>query len=382
MTASFSGKEEVEVGFVPNLSVKQGLDHLAARLDPIIAATLAAEVGDHPWTVVLEILDRHKGFTTRRTYATGDLQAQLRVLTERLGGLGYPFNDPQRTVSTLGSELRIVRNQLAHMHTFTTDEAFRAHDFSVRLLTHFHDDGTDEAARLRREALAALAAAEGITERAAEQTAAPAPLPASGDDRNEDDSAETSDDEDVAPDPSVLVRDPSILGATRTPFEAWTIVPVGGVDVLDALPKKAAKEKVRSVAVEIAEYEGPIALDRLVQMTARSFGLYRVRATREKKLAYQVRQSGLYIDNDRFVWPSGIEPAGWTEFRPNDNTAHRPFTDISPIEIANAARFISNQHPGISDVELEAKVLETFGRKRRSAQIGTHLAKARLAADR
>ena len=154
--------------FKPNLSVKEGLDHLAKRLDPIIGDRLAANLGGHPWTVVLEILDQKKGFTSGYKYWTYDLQAQLRMLTERFGDFGYPFDDHHRTVSTIGNELRIVRKQMAHMHEFTVDEAFRANDFAVRLLEHFGDsEGLDEAKRIRHEALAALAAQEGVTEQVA-----------------------------------------------------------------------------------------------------------------------------------------------------------------------------------------------------------------------
>lgn len=371
--------------FKPNLSVKEGLDHLAKRLDPIITGRLAGELGDHSWTVVLEILDEKKGFSTGRKYWVHDLQAQLRMLTERLGDFGYPFDDRQRTVSTLGNELRIVRNQLAHMHDFSVEEAFRANDFSVRLLDHFDDDGLDEAKSIRHEALVALASAEGVTEQAAEQSAAVRSVTHVG---GEEEPAGTvvgqdeTEPEVVAPDPVVLVREPSVIGDKRLGFEPWTVVRVGGVDVLDDLPKKVAKEKVRAAAVEIATYEGPIHLDRLVQMTAQSFGLQRVRSSREKKLAYQVQQAGLFVDADRFVWPREIDPGSWREFRPNDSTADRPFVHISPVEIANAARFIQAKRADPSEDELAGAVLQTFGRKRRTKQIAAHLANAmsRLAA--
>lgn len=367
------------MSFKPNLSVKEGLDHLAKQLDAVIASRLAGDLGDHPWTVVLEILDEKKGYSAGRRYWTHDLQAQLRMLTERLGDFGYPFDDKQRTVSTLGNELRIVRNQLAHMHDFSVEEAFRANDFSVRLLAHFSDDGLDEARRIRHEGLAALAAMEGVTERAA---AATAMVPAVYPEGTVDASSEAVDDENpevlevVSPDPDVLVQIPSAIGDKRLEFEAWSVVPVGGVDVLDDLPKKDAKEKVRAAAVEIATYEGPIHLDRLVQMTAQSFGLQRVRSAREKKLAYQIRQAGLFVDADKFVWPREIDSGVWHEFRPNDSAADRPFTHISPVEIVNAARFIKMKRGDLNKDQLGVAVLQTFGRKRRTKQIATHLAKA------
>lgn len=118
-------------------------------------------------------------------------------------------------------------------------------------------------------------------------------------------------------------------------------------------------------------------LDRLVQMTAQSFGLQRVRAAREKKLTYQIQQTGLFVDADRFVWPREIDPGLWTEFRPNDSAAERPFVHVSPTEIVNAARFIQAKHPGITDDQFDVAVLQTFGRKRRTKQIGAHLAKAK-----
>lgn len=365
--------------FKPNLSVKEGLDHLAKRLDPIIAAKLAPNLGGHQWTVVLDILDEKKGFSNSYQHWTYDLQAQLRMITERLGDFGYPFDDKQRTVSTLGNELRIVRKQMAHMHDFTAEEAFRANDFCLRLLEHFgDDDGLEEARRIRHEALAVLAAEEGVTQQDAELTTPPAimvedepePAPAT-------DQAPAAESDLVTPDPAVLEREPTVIGATRLEFEPWTVVHVGTVDVLDDLPKKAAKEKVRAVAVEIATYEGPIHLDRLVDKTAQSFGLQRVRTGREKKIGYQIQQAGLFVDADKFVWPREIDPGSWTEFRPSDSNADRPFIHISPSEIANAARFIKAKQPGITEDDLDVAVLQTFGRKRRTKQLAAHLAKAK-----
>lgn len=366
--------------FKPNLSVKEGLDHLAKRLDPIIAAKLAPNLGEQPWTVVLDVLDQKKGFSGSYQHWTYDLQAQLRMLTERLGDFGYPFDDKQRTVSTLGNELRIVRKQMAHMHDFSVEETFRANDFCVRLLNHFGDNaGLDEARRIRHDALIALAVEEGVTEQvAAASIASPASAKAEESDSAPlPDTKPAAESEVVTPDPEVLEREPSVIGGKRLEFEPWTVVQVGTVDMLDDLPKKVPKEKVRAVAVEIATYEGPIHLDRLVDKTAQSFGLQRVRAGRKKKISYQIQQAGLFVDADKFIWPREINPGSWSEFRPNDSRADRPFVHISPVEIANAARLIKAKHPGIADDELDVAVLQTFGRKRRTRQLTAHLAKAR-----
>lgn len=357
-------------------SVDKGLHHLARRLDPIIGKRLAPNLGGLPWPTVLTELDKMRG-KPPKSYAATDLQSQLKAITERLGNLGFPFDDHTRLVSALGSELRIVRNRWAHHDDLTTLDAWRAHDFAVRLLEHFDDrDGVTGANDLRDEAFRALAEEKGVASHAAE--AAPTPIPSPSPPATDPSTAEV-----VRPDPAVLTRTPAdaastpTIGSGRLEFEAWTVVPVGDVSVLDDLPKKAAKEKVRAVATEIAEFEGPIHLDRLAQLTAASFGVQRLWPAREKKLIYQIRQTGLMVDGDKFVWPSDLDPKTWAEFRPNDSTIDRPFIQISPIEIANAMRLLIARTPGISEGDLDASALQTFGRKRKTKQFAGHLKRAR-----
>jgi hypothetical protein len=356
-------------------SIDTGLHHLAGRLDPIIGKRLAPNLGGLPWPTVLTELDKMRG-KPPKSYSATDLQSQLKAITERLGNLGFPFDDHTRLVSALGSELRIVRNRWAHHDELTTLDAWRAHDFAVRLLEHFGDRaGVTAANGLRDEAFQALAEEKGVAAHAAEAAVVPVPAAAPAD-------ADPSTAEVVRPDPAVLTRTAAdaastpTIGSGRLEFEAWTVVPVGDVSVLDDLPKKAAKEKVRAVATEIVEFEGPIHLDRLAQLTAASFGVQRLWPAREKKLIYQIRQTGLMVDGDKFVWPSDLDPKTWSEFRPNDSTIDRPFTQISPIEIANAMRVL-NANTGISDGDLDAAALQTFGRKRKTKQFAAHLERAR-----
>jgi len=359
-------------------SVDKGLHHLAGRLDPIIAARLAPSLGGLPWPTILTEIDKMRG-KPPKSYVATDLQSQLKAITERLGNLGFPFDDHTRLVSALGSELRIVRNRWAHHDELTTLDAWRTHDFAVRLLEHFgDDDGVAGASNLRDEAFCALAEEKGIAAHAAppipEQVLMP-PTPRASD---------PATAEVVRPDPVVLTRvdaaSTPTIGAERFEFEPWTVVPVGDVAVLDDLPKKVAKEKVRAVATEIAEFEGPIHIDRLAQLTAASFGVQRLWSAREKKLTYQIRQTGLLVDDDKFVWPSDLDPKSWDEFRPNDSTVDRPFTQISPIEIANAMRLLRSGTPGLSTIDLDAATLQTFGRKRKTKQFAAHLEKARALA--
>ncbi|MEV0947547.1 DUF3320 domain-containing protein [Rhodococcus sp. NPDC049939] len=367
--------------FNPKLSVSEGLDHLAERLDPIIAARFAAELPQQPWTVILAHLDKVAG-KPARNYSTTDLQTQLKMFTRRLGKFGFPFDDNRQTVSTLGRELTIVRNARAHGDPFARLDAWRAHDYCVRLLDYFADtDGLVKATALRQEALLAYVKEQGIAPEPADASRSTSPAAATELEQQSTQTTPKDEPEVVTPDQAVFTREPtvehSVVGNSRLPFEPWEPVPVGDVSVLDALPKKIAKEKIRSVATEIVEFEGPVHLERLTQLTAASFGVRRLWSAREKKLVYQIKQTGLLVDDDKFVWPEGTHPQEWTEFRPNSSQADRPFLHISPVEIANAMAFLGKRNPGISDADLDVATLQTFGRKRRTKQIIAHLAKAR-----
>lgn len=363
--------------FSPAISVTEGLDHLAERLDPIIEDRFPSDLGGHPWTVVLNQLDQIAG-KPPRTYSTSDLQAQLKMLTRRLGHLGFPFDDNKQTIGALGRELTIVRNARAHGDPFSRLDAWRAHDYCVRLLEYFGDgEGLLKANDLRQAALVAYVEEQGI----APVPVAPVPV-AEPADANEFDEVDTDSETDlVTPDPEVYTREPaaqpSVVGNKRLTFEPWEPVLVGDVSILDELPKIAAKQKVRAVAAEIVEAEGPIHVDRLAQLVAASFGVQKLHAKRAAKIAYQAKASGLLIDKAKFVWPDGLDPTEWAEFRPNSSQVVRLFLHVSPVEIANAMRFLKATSPGISDIDLDRATLQTFGRKKRTKQFAAHLDKAR-----
>lgn len=351
-----------------NSSVQAALALLAKRLNAIISKRLAGVLGSKPWTNILTELDRAKGISSK-VYTPTDLQSQLRMLTERLGGLGFPFETGNtREVSTLGNELRIIRNRWAHNDSFTALDAWRAHDFVLRLLECFGDqEGIALDREAREAALVRVMEEEGV-----------APVALSTPNLIPEIVEDSSDEiESVEPDPAVLVRDDiastPMIGAARAEFEPWQVFLVGDVSVLDDLPKKVAKDQVRAVAVEITEFEGPIHQARLAQLVAASFGVRRLYDKREQQLIRQFKAAGLRIDADKFVWSSRLDPDVWTEFRPNSSEANRSFLYISPVEIANAARFLTAHNPGLGGEELETAVLQTFGRRRRTRQFVTHL---------
>lgn len=375
--------------FAPRQSVRSGLDHLETRLDPIIATRLADDLHGLPWTTVLTELDRAKGKPPRQ-HNPADIQSQLRMLTERLGGLGFPFDTDRhrpRYVSSLAGELRIMRNAEKHNDEISTIDAWRFHDTCVRLLEVFDDKpGLPTVNELSREALTAVVAESGLTpaRRDSELTVEAGEPTTAGESTSEPHESAflhgTGEVDLVEPDAEVLIRDDAestpTIGATRPSFDAWVPTILGNPDVIDNVARRVNKDRVRAAATEIAEFEGPIHIDRLTRLVAISFGVGRLASRRQQKIGRQVRQLGLTVDTDNFIWPFDLDPAQWTEFRPNTSEVGREFTHISPVEIANAQRFLQSRTPGLDGTELEAAVLRTFGRKRRTKSVVAHLTRA------
>ncbi|GAP53454.1 uncharacterized ATP-dependent helicase MG140 [Arthrobacter sp. Hiyo6] len=123
--------------------VGRALDTLAASLGSYIASVLEGAAPGISWPKLLEHKDASAG-RTPMTYSSADLSVQLRVMTESLGSLGYPFN-LGHDARSYTSELRQTRNLWAHNETFNDADAFRALDTAGRLAKHLGLDGGAQA---------------------------------------------------------------------------------------------------------------------------------------------------------------------------------------------------------------------------------------------
>lgn len=112
---------------------------LAEALDPFIAETLAPQIGESDWVLVVKMADEDKGVVGKE-YSRADPQMQLRMLTEGLTGKvkrgWYPFRGVvTREHEAYAQLLREVRNDWAHNQSFDDDSALRALDYARLLLT-------------------------------------------------------------------------------------------------------------------------------------------------------------------------------------------------------------------------------------------------------
>lgn len=117
--------------------VARALEIAAEALGPFVARQLARHVpAGTEWPAILRVLDEEKGHDRAGfLYAPTDLSLQLRVMTERLGALGFPFSSVlSRAEQNLAGELRDIRNRAAHGAPFNFDDTYRALDTTERLL--------------------------------------------------------------------------------------------------------------------------------------------------------------------------------------------------------------------------------------------------------
>ncbi|MDO8147497.1 DUF4011 domain-containing protein [Isoptericola sp. b515] len=143
---------------------------------------------------------------------------------------------------------------------------------------------------------------------------------------------------------------------------------VGERRTLDELPSRAAAVVVRTMLLDVVEAEGPVAMERLVRIVGRRFGLTAVRASRAADIARLVPRA--LVRKSRlgtFVWPEGVDPDSWTGYRQAGDEPARKIDEIAPEEIAAAMRAVLRDQPGISKEATLRRTAAIFGPTRLSA---------------
>lgn len=333
-----------------NIHVQQAMNLLSGGLDDFITGKMRPILGQLEWPSVLSELDSMRG-KEGWTYTRKDVALQLRMLTERLGNLGYPFDagDKNRTLSSYGSVLRIVRRRWAHNDDFGTFDALNAVDTVRTVLAHIGDIArAAEASELRTSLVSELIEPEDAHADLGEPTST---MTASAGTHCE------------GIQPAEPGQKDSLSGAI--PWEPWTVAVIGEQADLDSLRPTRVKEMVRSLIEEIAETEGPVHKERLAKLVGYGFGFSRVKTARTKRILNQLPNAAVFVDDHGFVWPEGIDTSKWLIHRTSTEVERR-FEQISPIEIANAAVSLFEAHKNLSRAGLRQKVIEQFGRKKKS----------------
>lgn len=371
----------------PDLYVHQALKILGEGLEPHIRAVMAPHLGELEWIQVLRILDEARG-KYGYTYATHDVALQLRMVTERLGDIGFPFSatDKHRTLSTYGGVLRLVRNQVAHNSELSVLDALRAVD-TVRIVLMFIVDeaGVDRITELRRQVIDELVLDYGPEETDTHRDP-PAPTPPTAPTNNGGDDVPAASPETAPEDPE-LDEEVDVQGRIREggsmrpqsprslTWEAWEVEVVGEPEMLESLMKVAHRESVRGAIELVAEAEGPVHQARLVTLVCQAHGARRATAAKRKKVEKQIEKSPVHVDTDGFVWPLGLDVDRWLLAR-RSTPAQRKIEEVSPVEIANALEVILARRGSLPRDEAKREVLQFFGRSKTSSTANQQIERA------
>lgn len=354
-------------------TVSQVLKLVSSELDPYIQEKLNPHLDGLHWINILQQLDIARGKTIDSwEYKASDLSMQLRMLTERLGNLGYPFDsqDRNRTCSSYGSVLRLIRNRWAHNDNFQAFDCLQAIEISYALLTH----------------IGAVKAASDISDIRTELLRSVDSSSTNGSDRR-DPKPETTPATSLIPHQpkptkgnggtNTIPQRPTPNGSNSSTisyeneYEEWSQIIVGEQSELDSMRSSRTREIVRSIIEDIVEVEGPVSPIRVQRLVGHAFGFARLSKTRISQIARQFQGSQVHQDEHGFLWPQNISPAQWPVHR---TIGPRDFLEVSPHELRNAlSHLLESKNSQQTTSEIRKELLALYGRQRETAEVKKHL---------
>lgn len=363
----------------PNDVVHSAITILGKGLDGHIAKVMAPIIGELEWPVVLKEIDSGKG-KIGYLYARHDVAMQLRMITERLGAIGYPFDegDRNRTMSSYGGILRIFRKRWAHNDEFSHFEASHLLDTVRIVMMHMGDsERAEEVAALHAQLVGELV----------NETADAGVGSAQGLEQGLDEDVWPAHLEQVTTCHGMggWIKDAEAPGRVssihefrstthETDWEPWEVSVMGVQDDLDRLRTKAAQQNARAIIEVIVDTEAPIHAERLAKLVGNAFGLKRVQKDRVKSIMHQMSRSDVVKDKDGFVWPKNVDPQRWLLYRICGEGV-RSFDEVSPVEMANAIVAVLKEKGSMELELLRYSVMNAFGRRKVSKTVLDHFKK-------
>ena len=146
-------------------------------------------------------------------------------------------------------------------------------------------------------------------------------------------------------------------GSPFTPYEGGRNL--GSKEQFDSPSGRAAI--VRGIK-EVVKTEGPVQGGRLGLLVARRFGFKRVQRTRVEAVLKYVPAGAVRGGRfGAFIWPEGVAPEEWKDFRHSIGRGVRTVEEIAPEELRNAMLQATRDHLGLSRDELIKLIAQTFG---------------------
>ncbi len=154
------------------------------------------------------------------------------------------------------------------------------------------------------------------------------------------------------------------------PFRAWDR-PYLQPWLLDE-PTASNLDRIRSAMAAGADAEGPIHAERLVRLVADALGIRRLSAEKQRTLMSLLPRSRATTENGTVMWPAGIDPASYLEYRPS-SSSDRSLSHVPAIEVGNAMIPIVRRSMGVDREELFRETMRVFGSERLTAQVRSRM---------
>jgi len=180
--------------------------------------------------------------------------------------------------------------------------------------------------------------------------------------------------------PSFSAGEPVPVTTTRaisapgfTPYEVDE-GDLGDTAALEAAVSASGRVRIVRAIDQILAVEGPTEVGRLGRLIGRRFGLSRVRTERVNAILAclpdgRIRRSPL----GDFVWPLGVSPEEWREYRHTPAGCNRPLECIPPEEVRNAILDFVARGLSIAEDELLESLAELLDIKRMTTSVRERL---------
>lgn len=370
---------------LPSCWISSALKILSPALDQHLTSVMAEEIGpDLEWTMVLSELDRQKGVSPR-AYERTDPSVQLRMITERLGALGHPFDrgNHRRLFSTYGQVLRLSRNLVAHptsdiepFHALTAvnaaaelasfigaEQALTSlEQLRAKILMFMYRDVQEKSALEptaigdHADDLNDVTHVTGASKKASPEAVEPAQTVQSGEEKK-----------------SSQHKALTSLTQRVIPWEPMEPELIGERDQIENMRTARARAVVRQAIETLVDDYGPIHHDFLVRQVTRMFGVKRTHKKLTKSISHQLLNAPITIDEDGFCWNNDTDPRRWRLYR--DSTQdQRTIRQISPWELMNLVDVVlAEQASGLSPDELMTALGHRLGLQRITTATGDRL---------
>lgn len=141
-----------------------------------------------------------------------------------------------------------------------------------------------------------------------------------------------------------------------------------------------ADPDVRAAIIEIADsmtiHEGPVSPARFARTVAKGFGLTSVKSEKAAAINSIPPTAKYARDGEGFVFPEGVKPNDYRDWRRQETAEGRELADISLIEIANVMRDLCQLTHGMNEADLFRQTYMALGRTKLGAVAAARMAEA------